>query len=219
MAAYITLAAGMILMPCLYWGAMMWYRASFQKDENRQRRPLRSAPEIAVMALAELALARIWWSLGKCTGTDMTFQMLFVMLAAMTFFCMTDYWEQVVPNRVLLILLLLYVILLGWQGLRDMEVVLWELPSIILGLLFCMLSFGFGYLFSRGSMGAGDVKLALVMGLYLSGEYVVGAVLYGCIAGAVFSIVQLVRKKLTRKDAIPFVPFLYLGLIIRYLVG
>lgn len=219
MAAYITLALGMILMPCLYWGAMMWYRASFQKAENRLRRPLCSVPEVAAMALAELALVRIWWSLGKCTGTNTTFQMLFCMLAGMTFFCMTDYWEQIVPNRMLLILLLLYGILLGWQGVRDLDALLWRLPSIVLGLLFCMLSFGLGYLISHGSMGAGDVKLALVMGLYLTGEYVVGAVLYGCIAGAVFSLVQLARKKLTRKDAIPFVPFLFLGLVIRYLVG
>lgn len=219
MAAYITLAAGMILMPCLYWGAMMWYRASFQKAENRQRRPLRSVSEIAATALAELALVRIWWSLGKCTGTHMTFQLLFIMLTAMVFFCMTDYWEQIVPNRMLLVLLLLYLVILGCQGLWNMEAVMWQFPSIILGLLFCMISFGLGYLISHGSMGAGDVKLALVMGLYLSGEYVVGAVLYGCIAGAVFSIVQLIRKKLTRKDTIPFVPFLFLGLIIRYLVG
>ena len=41
----------------------------------------------------------------------------------------------------------------------------------------------------------------------------------GCIASAAYSLVQLARKKLSRKDTIPFVPFLYLGLIIRYLVG
>lgn len=82
-----------------------------------------------------------------------------------------------------------------------------------------MISFGLGYLLSHKNMGAGDVKLVLVMGLYLTGEYVVGAVLYGCIVGAIFSAVQLARKKLSRKDAIPFVPFLYIGLIIRYLIG
>ena len=68
-------------------------------------------------------------------------------------------------------------------------------------------------------MGAGDVKLSLLMGLYLSVEYVVGAIVYGCLVGAVYSIVQLLRKKLSRKDMIPFVPFLYAGLIIRYLIG
>lgn len=194
-------------------------QAFFQKEENRGRIPLRTAPELIAMLLAELALVRIWWTLGKCSILEVRFQLLFVMLTGMTFFCMTDYWEQIVPNRMLLAMLLLFLLILGWQAIRDMESILWLLASVVLGLLFSMISFGLGYLLSHGSMGAGDVKLAMVMGLYLTGEYVVGAVFYGCIAGAIFSIVQLVRKKLSRKDVIPFVPFLFLGLIIRYLAG
>lgn len=219
MGAYMTLAGGMVLMPCIYCGVILWYRSSFQKEENKGRVPFRTLPEAAVMILAEAALVRVWWSLGKCTASDMMFRLLAVMLTAMTIFCMTDYWEQVVPNRILLALVLLFVIILGAQHMRDAGAVSGKIPAIVMGLLFTMLSFGLGYLISRRGMGAGDVKLAMVMGLYLTGEYVVGAVFYGCILGAVFSIVQLVRGKLSRKDAIPFVPFLYLGMIIRYLVG
>lgn len=219
MKAYITLAVGMLLMPCIYWCAMMLYRPSFQEEKNRNRRPFHSVLEIIVMIAAEAALVRIWWSLGGCTVSDMTFELLFVMLAAMTFFCMTDYWERIVPNRILLLLLCLFIIILGLQGIRNMDVLLRALPSIILGLIFCAISFGLGYLLSRGSMGAGDVKLVLVMGLYLTGEYVVGAILYGCIVSALYSIIQLARKNLSRKDQIPFVPFLYIGVIIRYLIG
>lgn len=219
MGTYMTLAAGMILMPLLYWGSMMLYRSSFQEEKNQNRTPLRSLPEIIVMSAAEIALVRIWYALGRCTITDMTFELLFVMLTAMTVLCMTDYWERVVPNRILLLLLLLFIIILGLQGVRDMSVVMSALPSVVLGLLFCMISFGLGYLISHRNMGAGDVKLALIMGLYLTGEYVVGAIFYGCVISAVFSVVQLSRKKLSRKDMIPFVPFLYAGLIARYLVG
>ena len=100
-----------------------------------------------------------------------------------------------------------------------MEPVIRLLPSVLLGVVFCMLSFGIVFMLGRGSMGAGDMKLSLVMGLLLTGEYVVGAVLYGCLAAAVFSIVQMLRKKLTRRDRIPFVPFLYVGLVLRYLAG
>ena len=219
MESYITLAAGMFLMPCIYWGAMMLYRESFQEEENRNRKPFHSIQEIIVMAAAEAALIRIWWSLGGCVMTDMTFELLFAMLAAMTFFCMTDYWEKVVPNRMLLILLCVFIIILGLQGIRNADILLRALPSIILGLIFCAISFGLGYLLSHGNMGAGDVKLVLVMGLFLTGEYVVGAILYGCIVSALYSIIQLARKKLSRKDQIPFVPFLYIGVIIRYLIG
>ena len=177
--------------------------------------PLRTAPEILAVVLAELGMVRIWWALGKCTAGDLRFRLLFVMLAAMTFFTMADWWEQIVPNKMLLVLLFLFFLIIG----LDMDAALELLPSIVIGLLFSMISFGLGFLLSRGSMGAGDVKLALVMGLYLTGEYVVGAVLYGCIVSAVFSLVQLARKRLSRKDTIPFVPFLFLGTVIRYLVG
>ena len=57
------------------------------------------------------------------------------------------------------------------------------------------------------------------MGLCLPAGYVTAAILYGCLAAAVVSIALLMMKKITRKDFIPFVPFLYAGLIIRYLMG
>lgn len=216
---YITLAAGMILMPCLYSGALLLCRPSFTEDRNKKTPPFGTVPEYAVMLSSELALIRIWLSLGKCTFGDLRFQLLYVMLTAMAVLCVTDLKERIVPNRLLLVLLFLFIILFGRQGLLDIDKALGMLPSIVLGLLFCMISFGTGYLLSHGSMGTGDIKLSLIMGLYLTGEYVVGAVLYGCIAGAVYSVVQLCRKKLTRKDTIPFVPFLFIGVILRYLIG
>lgn len=219
MEVYISLAAGMILMPLIYWGAMMIYRMSFREEKNRERVPLHSVFEIIVLLSAEAAIIGIWRAEVWNHSSPMMFQLLFVVLTGMTVFCMTDYWERVVPNRLLLILLFLFFIIVGIQGVRDMEVVLDVVPSILMGFLFCGISFGLGYLLSHKNMGAGDVKLALVMGLYLTGKYVVGAILYGCIAAAVFSVIQLARKKLKRKDTIPFVPFLYLGLVIRCLAG
>lgn len=219
MREYITLAAAMLLMPCLYWGAMILYRSSFQEEKNRILKPLCSVPEAAVMLAAEAALVSVWFSLGKCGAENMTFELLYIMLTAMTFFCVTDFRERVVPNRILVLLLCLFVIILGLHGIKDMDAVIRILPSVVLGLVFCAISFGIGYLLSHGSMGAGDVKLVLVMGLYLTGEYVVGAVFYGCIISAAYSVIQLARKKLSRKDAIPFVPFLFAGVIIRYLIG
>ena len=150
---------------------------------------------------------------------DLQFMLLAVMTMGMCVFCITDYRECIVPNKLLLILLLLFFIILGGHGVKNMEQVTGLLPSIVLGLVFSGITFGLGYLIAKGSIGAGDVKLTLIMGLYLTGVYVVPAIAYGCFCSAVFSIVQLIRKKVTRKDAIPFVPFLYIGLIIRLLLG
>ena len=178
---------------------MVFLRPSF-KDEKNKTGSLALTPAGAlVAAVSELALIRVWFARGRCDYTDMMFILIVIML--------------------LLILLMLYVITLGLFGVYDMSILIETLPSIILGFIFCAASFGLAYLLAHKNLGAGDVKLSLVMGLYLTGEYVVGAVMYGCIVGALFGIVQLIRKKMTRKDLMPFVPFLYIGLIIRCFIG
>ena len=200
------LAAGVIFLPLLYAAATR----SLKKEKGK---PAVSLPEIFVLLSGEAAVAAAW--LAK--GDPPWFPMAVLMTAFMNVFCKKDYWEMIVPNRLLLILLFLLILYLGFLGIRDMDAVMGLLVPMVLGFVFCAVSFGLGYLLSHGSMGAGDVKLSLVMGLSLTGSYVVGTVLYGCIAAAAFSLVQLMRKKLTRKDTIPFVPFLYIGLVINCL--
>lgn len=200
----------MLLMPPTYALAVIYCQMG---------KPFRSRIEIAVLALSEVTLLRIWFVFGKCKLSNFMFLMLVIMLYGMTILCMTDYWQKLVPNRILLWLLLIWVLAMGNYAIRDMNGMIRHMFGVILGVIFCMISFGFCYLLSRGSMGAGDVKLSVIMGLYLTGEYVVGAVFYGCILSACFSIAMLACRKVTRKDSIPFVPFLYLGVIIRYFVG
>ncbi len=206
-------------LPLVYLGVLYYYRDCFTQENNRKRRFLRTMPEICVLAASEAAVVRVWYSYtsGKLSGLMLV--MLIVMLYGITILCMTDYWEKVVPNRILLLWMMFWLILLGSYGVHDLNGMLHHMFGVILGLVFCMLSFGFCYLISRGSMGAGDVKLAVIMGIYLTGDYVVGAVFYACILSALFSVLMLARGKLTRKDTIPFVPFLYMGVLIRYFIG
>lgn len=218
MGAYLTLGAGMILLPLLYCGGILYCRPSFREERNKERVPLRTVWEWVVILAAETALVRVWYLLEKPDAADMTFELLYVMLAGMTIFCMTDLWERLVPNKVLLLLLLIFGIIAGVQGLWNTKELFRLVPFILTGLVFSALSFGIGYLISHGNLGAGDVKLVLVMGLYLTGEYVVASVFYGCLASALYAVIQLLRKKLTRDDKIPLVPFLYIGMVIRYMI-
>jgi len=174
--------------------------------------------EVIVLAAAEIAFLRMWRTDSAGEVPYILSEMKYVMLAFMTYFCVEDHKEQLVPNRVLLLLLVLFPILLGGYGIHDMDTVLKIIPSIILGFLFCLISFGLGYLLSHGSMGAGDVKLSLIMGIYLTGNDIPGAIFYGCLIAAGYSIVQLLRKKISKKDRLPFVPFLYMGVVVRYIL-
>lgn len=219
MLSYITIVICMLVLPVIYWAVIQVYKESFQEENNKNRKPLASKEEVIIVSISEIALLRIWYSLGKADFTSIIFVLLYFMLIGMTILCMTDYWEKVVPNRILLYWLLIFILIIGFHGVYDMNTVLKEFPYIILGFLFCLIAFGIGYLLGRGSMGAGDVKLSLVMGVFMTSEYVVGAVFYGCMISAIYSLVQLLRKKISRKDTLPFVPFLYMGLIVRYLIG
>lgn len=70
----------------------------------------------------------------------------------------------------------------------------------------------------RGGMGPGDVKMALLMGAVL-GQAVVVALFLSFVVGAAVGIALLATKRRSRKDRIPFGPFLALGSIIALLVG
>ena len=209
MNEYLILAVGMILLPGIYVSLTFWQTEMFNGI---------SKFEMIVLAAAEIAFFRMWRTDSAGEVSYILSLMKYVMLAFMTYFCVEDHKEQLVPNRVLLLLLVLFPILLGGYGIHDMDTVLKIIPSIILGFLFCLLSFGLGYLLSHGSMGAGDVKLSLIMGIYLTGNDIPGAIFYGCLIAAGYSIVQLLRKKISRKDRIPFVPFLYMGVVVRYIL-
>ncbi len=219
MLSYLTLAAGMLLLPIGYYIVIKLQLPFFEQEQNRARRPLSTLPEYVVMILSETALLRLWFVRGQSDFSDTLFLLLYIVLLGITILCMTDYWETVVPNKILLGMLTAFVLVVGVTAIRSVDAVFGLLPTIVLGFLFTLLSFGVGYLLSRGNIGAGDVKLAIVMGLMMTGEYVAGAIVYGCLAGAIYSVIMILSKRLTGKDKIPFVPFLYLGVIIRYWIG
>jgi prepilin signal peptidase PulO-like enzyme (type II secretory pathway) len=69
-----------------------------------------------------------------------------------------------------------------------------------------------------GGMGAGDIKLALFMGAVL-GTLVVAAMFLAFLFGAVVGLILIASKLKTRKDHIPFGPYLALGSVIALLYG
>jgi len=73
-------------------------------------------------------------------------------------------------------------------------------------------------LLTRGGLGLGDAKLALVLGLYLSGRVVL-ALLVGFAAAGLLGLAVLARRGLRegRRTAIPLGPFLALGGVVALL--
>jgi len=64
---------------------------------------------------------------------------------------------------------------------------------------------------SRGGMGGGDVKLGLVLGLFLGWQQVLVALFLAVLAGAMLGLMLIAAGRKGRRDAIPFAPFLTAG--------
>lgn len=72
---------------------------------------------------------------------------------------------------------------------------------------------------SKGGMGMGDVKLFTLAGFIVGFPNVVLALMIACLLGALVGAALLISKLITRRQPIPFAPFLLLGTWIAYLFG
>ncbi len=91
--------------------------------------------------------------------------------------------------------------------------------SALLGAVSCSGFLLLVSLVSRGGMGLGDVKLAVVTGLFLGWPQGPVGLLAGVCAGGLAGIVLLVTGIKGRKDPVPFGPFIALGVMIALFWG
>lgn len=105
----------------------------------------------------------------------------------------------------------------------------WPWPEIIwpdIGVLSALLggAVGFGfmllpYIIWRGGMGGGDVMLAGLIGMVTGFPLVFVALLLGILSGGLVAILLLILRLRTRKDPIPFGPFLAAAAVVALLWG
>jgi len=68
-------------------------------------------------------------------------------------------------------------------------------------------------------MGGGDVKLAAMIGAFVGWRYIIILLFLGFFLGALAGIILIFSKIKSRKDAVPFGPFIVLGFFISLLWG
>lgn len=73
--------------------------------------------------------------------------------------------------------------------------------------------------FRKESLGMGDVKLLIMIGVYVGFPGVVVCLFLGVLAAAVFIVVQFISKKLRLGETIPFGPFIAVGSLVFLLWG
>lgn len=137
-----------------------------------------------------------------------------VMLVLMSIFAFIDKEKSEVPDSLLSISLLLWVVMVGGYIVvyreEGIALLLFSLGGALLGGLIFLIC----YLVTKGQVGGGDVKLSFIMGLFLTIERILPAIIYGTLICSICSIILLIMKKTTLKSSIPLVPFLHIGVCI-----
>lgn len=142
-----------------------------------------------------------------------------ILLWAMGVLTITDYKKKVVPNTILLIMLGLWALIISSSLFINIDTYMPMLIRYAIGGAIGGGMFLFSYLITKGQMGAGDVKLAFLIGLYLGSARILIVTLMGTVLCFVFSIIMVLLKRIGLKDSIPMVPFLAIGVWIILLIS
>lgn len=142
-----------------------------------------------------------------------------ILLWAMGVLTITDYKKKVVPNIILLIMLGLWALIISSSLFINMDTYMPMLIRYAIGGAIGGGMFLFSYFITKVQMGAGDVKLAFLIGLYLGPARILIVTLMGTVLCFVFSIIMVLLKRIGLKDSIPMVPFLAIGVWIILLIS
>lgn len=210
-ATVITAVVAFIVGAALGWWPLAAWTQHSTKGERMPLRTVRIAGAvITAVTFAALALRfEIAWILPA----------LLVFAASATVLTMVDLAEKRLPNAVIFPTLAAVGVLLvpSTWAVGSWMTLVWALAgSAAMFAVYFVLA-----LISPKSMGMGDVKLALVIGLLL-GWFGLTAWLIGLLAafivGGVIAIVALLLRRVTLKGSIPFGPSMLAGALIALLV-
>ena len=119
-----------------------------------------------------------------------------------------------IPNNLILAMFVSWILVLTPKLFIDTETAVRLLIDSVLGLLAGGGIFLLMYIISRKGLGGGDVKFIAATGLYVGFSGILTVMLCGTVLAALTGLVLILLKKIGRKESIPLVPFLYLGILI-----
>lgn len=122
-----------------------------------------------------------------------------------------DYTTFRIPNAFIIFGLVLRVAIFPFELLFSTGSVWMTLLSEVIASAALFIAAILCSIFVKDSIGFGDIKLFIVMGLYLSLDGIWGAIFLSLIVSFFVSLFLLVTKKKGRKDAIPFAPAIVVG--------
>lgn len=170
--------------------------------------------------LVELANAGLWVGLAFHFGRSWELPAYLALASGLIALSLIDLDHFLLPNRVLYPTGIITSVLLVLPAAFDDQ---WDaLLRAGLGGLAAFAVFFVIHIISPRGMGFGDVRLSLVLGIalgWLSWGHVFLGLFLGFLLGAVVGMFLIVTKLRTRKEPVPFGPFMAAGALVAIFAG
>jgi len=174
-----------------------------------------SKPISALYPLLELSMAGLFVLTTALIGTSDVTKLVFYLFIAFVFVVLTfyDFLYKEIPD----------VISLPAVGVAVLYALLshpFSLSHLAIGIAIPVAFFGSLFFGSGGRwLGGGDIRIGALMGALLGYPMILTGLFFGYLFGSIFSVVGLALKMLSRRDQIPFAPFLLLGTYVAMFWG
>jgi leader peptidase (prepilin peptidase)/N-methyltransferase len=177
----------------------------------------RSTEFSLVIFLVAGATSVLWWIAAQRFEEDLTVLGFGILIAVGLRLMLIDIDTHLLPSSIMYRAIAVAVPLLVLAALNDST---GSIATMFLGALIMWVLMKTLEVLSRGDLGGGDVRLALLLGLYtgwLSLEHVAIAVVAGFAAAGLFALVLVVLRRAGRRTHIAFGPFLIAGALLAVL--
>ncbi|MBI4651035.1 prepilin peptidase [Candidatus Desantisbacteria bacterium] len=167
--------------------------------------------------LVEILTGVLFLSLYYYNSLSLDFVLNSILISGLIISAFIDIDYKIIPDSITLPLIIFFITISFGRYLISNN-----LNFVIDSFLGMLLGGGFLFLIAiiwRGGMGGGDIKLAALIGSAIGWKMVILVLFLSFIIGAVSGIILILSGKKTRKDVIPFGPFLCLGAFISIFWG
>ncbi len=189
--------------------------------EKKPLMPLRLPRPLTVRYVAvELVTGGLFAAAAVRFGVDAVLPAYLVFFASLVAVSAIDLERRLIPNRIVyptgFVCLPLLVLAAAVEGEWD------RLGTALLGAVLAWAAMFVLHIAVPAGLGFGDVRLSFLLGLFLgwlSLSHVLIGMFLGFLLGAVLGLLLIALRIRSRKDAVPFGPFLAAGAVICILVG
>lgn len=144
---------------------------------------------------------------------------IFISLMVLQSAAIVDWKTRTIPNILSIFLIVPRFIFIPFEYFYQNDVFKTLIISSLVGSIATFIVLYLIHKVTKSGFGMGDVKLLSSLGLMVGISSTLTTIMFGMIVAAVLGVLMILLNRKTRKDTIPFGPFILVGFIISVALG